>query len=208
MTAATIFIIIRKYKDNDRRPRMKRFKTLWELYYTFVKIGGFTLGGGYAMISLIHSEVVDNMRWLDDDEMLNLIIIAESTPGVLSVNTATFVGYKIAGVAGSALATVGVTLPSLIVICAISLFFDEFRNLKYVAYAFNGIRAGVVLLIIHAVLKLNKKNKKDLFYYIVLGLTIAASLFFNVNTVYILAAAMILGLAYTYIFAREKKKKK
>ena len=180
-------------------------KNIFLLFVKFFKIGLFTFGGGYAMISLIHAEVVNNMKWLDDDEMINLIVIAESTPGVLAVNTATFVGYKIAGGSGAALATIGVSLPSLIIISVISLFFDEFKNLKYVEYAFNGIRAGVVLLIFNAVLKLNKKNKKDLFYFIVLGLTIIASLFFKLNVIYILIAAMILGIAYTFIFLKEKK---
>ena len=176
------------------------------MFIKFFKIGIFTFGGGYAMISLIHAEVVSNTKWLDDEEMLNMIVIAESTPGVLAVNTATFVGYKIAGVLGSAAATIGITLPSLLIISIISLFFDEFKNLKYVEYAFNGIRAGVVLLILNAVLKLNKKNKKDLFYFIMLGLTIIAALFFKIGTVYILLAAMVLGILYTYIFLREKKK--
>ena len=157
------------------------------------------------MISLIHAEVVGKMKWLNDEEMLNLIVIAESTPGVLAVNTATFVGYKIAGVAGSALATIGVVLPSLIIISIVSLFFDEFKTLKYVTYAFNGIRAGVVLLIINAVLKLNKKNKKNIFYFIVLGLTVIVSVFLKINAIYILIASMILGLLYTFIFVREKK---
>ena len=175
------------------------------LFIKFFKIGIFTFGGGYAMISLIHAEIVNNTKWLDDEEMINMIVIAESTPGVLAVNTATFVGYKIAGVLGSAAATIGITLPSLLIISIISLFFDEFKNLKYVEYAFNGIRAGVVLLILNAVLKLNKKNKKDLFYFIMLGLTIIAALFFKIGTVYILIAAMVLGILYTYLFLREKK---
>ena len=183
-----------------------KLKNIWLLFIKFFKIGLFTFGGGYAMISLIHAEVVNNMKWLDDDEMINLIVIAESTPGVLAINTATFVGYKIAGVTGSALATIGVSLPSLIIISLISLIYEEFKEFKYVEYAFNGIRAGIVLLIIDAVLKLNKKNKKDLFYFIVLGLTIIASLFFSeVQVVHILIAAIILGIAYTYIFVREKK---
>ena len=190
-------------KENNANKNSK-LKNIFLLLIKFFKIGMFTFGGGYAMISLIHAEVVNKMKWLDDEEMLNLIVIAESTPGVLAINTATFVGYKIAGISGSALATIGVTLPSLLVISIISLFFDEFKNLKYVAYAFNGIRAGVVLLIMNAVSKLNKKNKKDIFYFIVLGLTIIASLFFNINAIYVLIAAMVLGLLYTFIFLREK----
>ena len=191
---------------NENNKSFSKLKNIFLLFAKFFKIGLFTFGGGYAMLSLIHAEVVSNMKWIDDDEMINLIVIAESTPGVLAINTATFVGYKIAGVAGSALATIGVSLPSLIIISIISLFFDEFKNFKYVEYAFNGIRAGVVLLIINAVLKLNKKNKKDLFYFIILGMTIIASLFFNLSVIYILIAAMILGILYTFIFLREKKK--
>ena len=189
----------------ENNNKNSRLKNIFLLFIKFFKIGLFTFGGGYAMISLIQAEVVGNMKWLDDDEMINLIVIAESTPGVLAVNTATFVGYKIAGVTGSILATIGVSLPSLIIISIISLFFDEFKNLKYVEYAFNGIRAGVVLLILNAVLKLDRKNKKDLFYFIALGLTIIASLFFKLDTIYILLAAMILGILYTFIFLRERK---
>jgi chromate transporter len=153
------------------------------------------------MISLIRSEVVDNMKWIDDDEMMNLIVIAESTPGVLAINTATFVGYKTAGIFGAAAATAGVTLPSLIIIGVISLFFEQFKNLKYVAYAFEGIRAGVVLLIAKAVLKLNKKNKKNLFYYIILASAIIASVFLNINAIYIILAAAITGIIYSLILA-------
>ena len=174
-------------------------RNIYLLFIKFFKIGLFTFGGGYAMISLIHNEVVDNMKWLDEKEMINMIIIAESTPGVLAVNTATFVGYKIAGVLGSAIATLGVTLPSVIIISIISLFFDAFKSLKYVAYAFNGIRAGIVILIYNAVIKLAKKNKKDIFYFAVLIMTVILSLFFNLNAVYILLISIVLGLTYSFI---------
>jgi len=185
--------------------KYNKLKNIYLLFIKFFKIGLFTFGGGYAMISLIHAEVVENMKWLDDKEMVNMIVIAEATPGVLAINTATFVGYKIAGIAGSAIATIGVAMPSVIIICIISLFFDAFKNLKYAAYAFNGIRAGVVLLIIEAVGKLNKKNEKSLFYFIIVGLTVIASFFFKLNVVYILIIAMILGILYTLIFVRDKK---
>ena len=183
-------------------------KNIFLLFRKFFKIGLFTFGGGYAMISLIHHEVVENMKWLDDKEMVNMIVIAESTPGVLAVNTATFTGYKIAGIAGAAAATVGVALPSLIIIGVISLFFDAFKNLKYVAYAFNGIKAGVVLLIINAVVKLDKKNKKDLFYYIILLSAVAASVFFSVNAIYILLASAVLGIIYSLITGKLSKGEK
>jgi len=179
-------------------------KNIYLLFIKFFKIGLFTFGGGYAMISLIHSEVVDNMKWLEDKEMTKMIVVAESTPGVLAIKTATFAGYKIAGVLGAAAATVGVALPSLVIIGVISLFFEEFKNLKYVEYAFNGIRAGVVLLIIKAVLKLNKKNKKSLFYYIILLAAVAASAVFKVSAILILLASAVLGLIYSFIFVRER----
>ena len=179
-------------------------KNIYLLFIKFFKIGLFTFGGGYAMISLIHSEVVDNMKWLEDKEMTKMIVIAESTPGVLAIKTATFAGYKIAGVFGAAAATVGVALPSLLIIGVISFFFEEFKNLKYIEYAFNGIRAGVVLLIIKAVLKLNEKNKKSLFYYVILLAAVTASAVFKVSAILILLASAVLGLVYSFVFVRER----
>ena len=173
-------------------------KNLYLLFIKFFKIGAFTFGGGYAMLSLIHAEVVDKMKWLSGEEMSNIIVIAESTPGVLSINTATFAGYKTAGFWGALSATLGVTLPSLIIIGIISLFYDAFRDLRYVSYAFNGLRAGVVLLIFDAVLKLSGKNKKDFFYYFVLALSAALSIIFNINPVFILTGAAAAGIIYSF----------
>ena len=160
------------------------------------------------MISLIREEVVGNMKWISDEEMLDLIVIAESTPGVLAVNTATFVGYKTSGIAGAAAATVGVTLPSLIIVGAISLFFEQFKNLKYVSYAFSGIRAGVVLLIADAVLKLDKKNTKNLFYFLILICAVISSLVLKISAVYIILAAAASGIIYSVIFNKTGRDKK
>jgi chromate transporter len=188
-------------------------KNLYLLFIKFFKIGAFTFGGGYAMISLIHTEVVENMNWLSDEDMTNMIVIAESTPGVLAVNTATFAGYKVAGFWGAAFATLGVTMPSVIIIGIISLFFDAFRDLKYVAYIFNGLRAGVVLLIFDAVRKLNKKNRKDYFYYSVLALTAALAILlpvlFSVRNVaiYILMGAAAAGILYSLVFLKLLSRK-
>jgi len=182
-------------------------KNIYLLFIKFFKIGLFTFGGGYAMISLIHSEVVDNMKWLEDKEMTKMIVIAESTPGVLAVKTATFAGYKIAGILGAAAATLGVALPSLIIISVISLFFEEFKNLKYVGYAFNGIRAGVALLIIKAVLKLDKKNKKSAFYYFILFAAVIASAVFKINAITILLVSAVLGLIYSLVLTKLTDKK-
>ena len=180
-------------------------KNLYLLFIKFFKIGAFTFGGGYAMISLIHTETVDKMKWLTDEEMNNMIVVAESTPGVLAVNTATFVGYKTAGIFGAAAATFGVILPSLIIIGVISLFFDAFRELRFAAYAFEGLRAGVVLLIFDAVLKLSRKNKKDAFYYCVLLLTAALSVIFGINPIFLLMGATVAGILYSIKSWRTSK---
>ena len=114
---------------------------LAELFLTFAKIGLFTFGGGYAMIAQIKEVVVEQKKWLDDEELMQIITVAESTPGPIAINMATYVGYKKKGVAGSAMATFGVVLPSLIILYVISLFLDTFLQNKYVAYAFTGINA-------------------------------------------------------------------
>ena len=119
---------------------MKKGKLLLNLFLTMLKIGLFTFGGGYGMIALLESELVEKKKWIEKDEFVDMIAIAESTPGPIAVNASTYVGYKIAGFMGSLLATIGVCLPSFIIIFLISLFFEKFVALKYVAYAFKGIQ--------------------------------------------------------------------
>ena len=131
------------------------------LFLTFLKIGAFTFGGGYAMIALLENEFIEKKGWLDRDEFLDMAAIAESTPGPVAVNSATYIGYKIGGAAGAALATLAVCLPSFVVIYIISLFFDQFLSLKYVACAFRGIQAGVVYLIFSAGLKMLRSIEKN-----------------------------------------------
>ncbi|MBR3965257.1 MAG: chromate transporter [Clostridia bacterium] len=133
---------------------------LLSLFLTFLKIGLFTFGGGYAMISNIREVVVEKKKWLDEDGLLEVIAIAESTPGPIAINLATYVGYKRRGFLGSLAATVGVVLPSLIVIYCISLFLDAFMANKYVAYAFVGIKCAVAFLILSAGEDMLRKMKK------------------------------------------------
>ena len=125
-------------------------KNILSLFLTFLKIGAFTFGGGYAMIPLIQKEVAEKKKWISDEDILDIIAIAESTPGPIAINSATFIGSKVAGVLGSAAATLGVVLPSFVIIAAISLVLAEFQDIKAVQYAFFGIRAGVLALIIKA----------------------------------------------------------
>ena len=129
---------------------MKKISTL---FGTFLKIGAFTFGGGYAMVALLEHEFVEEKQWVSKEEFLDMVAIAESTPGPVAVNSATYIGYKIGGTAGAAASTAAVSLPSFVVIYIISLFFDRFLSLTVVANAFKGIQACVVYLILSAGLK-------------------------------------------------------
>ena len=140
---------------------MKKSKTVLELFLTLFKIGAFTFGGGYAMLALLESELVSKKKWIEKDEFLDMVAIAESTPGPIAINSATYIGYKRAGVLGSAAATLGVVLPSFIILYVISLFLDAFLSFELVAYAFRGIQAGVVYLILSAGIKMLKGMKKN-----------------------------------------------
>ncbi|HHX54135.1 MAG TPA: chromate transporter [Clostridiales bacterium] len=137
-------------------------KLLIELFITFIKIGLFTFGGGYAMISVIENDCVKQKEWITDDELMNLTVIAESTPGPIAINCATFTGYKKAGIIGSIAATLGVILPSFAVIYLISIFFDNFLEVTIIANAFRGIKIAVGILILDAAVSMAKKMQKDI----------------------------------------------
>ena len=136
-------------------------KKYLSLFLTMLKIGLFTFGGGYAMIALLENEFVTKRKWMEKEEFLNMVAIAESTPGPIAINSATYIGFKQAGVLGSVAATLGVVLPSFIIIYVISLFLDTFLTFELVGYAFRGIQAGVVYLILSAGLKMLKGLKKN-----------------------------------------------
>ena len=152
-----------------------------ELFFTFFKIGAFTFGGGYAMIPLIRREIVEERKWLDDRQMLDIVAIAESTPGPLAVNAATFVGSRTNGVSGAFAATSGVVLPSFILIALISRLLMQVENVKVVQYAFMGIRAGVLVL-------------KDWFSYILMAGAFLSVLIWKANTVIVLLVCGFLGI--------------
>ncbi len=139
---------------------MRRVKKYISLFLTMLKIGLFTFGGGYAMIALLEHELVEKKRWLEKDEFLDMTAVAESTPGPIAVNMATFLGYKRGGIFGAAAATLGVCLPSFVIIFVISLVFDAFLALKPVFWAFRGVQVGVVFLILSAGLRMLQGLKK------------------------------------------------
>ena len=156
---------------------MKKLKRLLILFLTMFKIGLFTFGGGYAMIAIIERELVEKKKWIEHEEFMDVVGIAESTPGPIAINSATYIGYKVAGVLGSLFATLGVVLPSFIIIFAISLFFDKFLSLTWVGYAFHGIQACVAFLILNAGVKMFKHLKRTVFNMVLTGLTVVALLF-------------------------------
>ena len=135
-------------------------KTLLKLFLTFFRIGLFTFGGGYAMIAVIDSICVEKKQWITHDEMMNITVIAESTPGPIAINCATYVGYKKKKIPGAIAATIGVVLPSLIIIYLISLFLDRFLEITWVASAFKGIKLAVGILIVDAAVRMIKKTEK------------------------------------------------
>lgn len=181
------------------------FKKLLILFWTFFKIGAFTFGGGYAMIPLIQREVVENKKWITDDDILEIIAIAESTPGPIAINSATFVGFRVAGFWGAFFATLGVVVPSFVIILLISLVLKEFQNIKAVKYAFYGIRAGVLALLIKAVYNMYKKSPKNLFSYILICAAFLLTAFFDVPVLAVIIASAIVGIVYAEIARRRAK---
>lgn len=180
-----------------------------KLFLTFFRIGAFTFGGGYAMIPLIQKEVVDNEKWLEEKDILDIIAIAESTPGPIAINSATFVGYKVAGVLGSAAATLGVVLPSYVIILALSFVLDRFGDIEVVKYAFNGIRAGVLALILKALFGMYKSCPKSPFSYILMALSFIAAALASVigySTIFVIIGCGVTGIVYSAIAKRRMAK--
>ena len=165
-----------------------------DLFLTFAKIGLFTFGGGYAMLPLIEKETVDNKKWITDNELLDVVAIAESTPGPIAINAATFIGKKVGGFIGALCATIGVVLPSFIIIVAVSYFLEAFQHLKIIRYAFWGIRAGVLALILMALWSLLKKSRKDIFTYLLMAASGVAVLLFNVNAIIVISVCAVIGI--------------
>ena len=190
---------------------MAKLKKYASLFFTLLKIGLFTFGGGYAMLSLLESELVERKKWLEHEEFMDIVVIAESTPGPIAINSATYVGYKRAGVLGAAAATTGVCVPSFVIIYLISLFFDRFMQLQLVAAAFKGIQVCVVYLIFSAGLKMFKKMDRTPLSMVLMGLTIVClvtlSLFaIRFSTIFYILIGAAIGLCAYGIRLIQKNK--
>jgi chromate transporter len=153
---------------------------LFELFLTFVKIGLFTFGGGYAMISLIENACVEKKQWITHDDMMNVTVVAESTPGPIAINCATFVGYRQKGLAGALISTLGIVLPSFVVIYLISMFLDNFLEITLIANAFKGVKIAVGILILDAAITMIKKMHKKLVPRVIMVCSFAAMLLINI----------------------------
>lgn len=189
----------------------QKAKSLGTLFFTFFKIGLFTFGGGYAMIALLEEEFIQRCKWLDKDEFLDMTAIAESTPGPVAINSATYLGYKLAKVPGAATATVAVCLPSFLIIYAISLFYEQFTQLTVIANAFKGIQVCVIYLIFSAGVRMLKALDKSPFatgvlaavMLVMVGLSLAGV---SVSSILLILLSGAAGVA-AWLIGRRKEGK-
>ena len=180
-----------------------KLKTLWQIFITFLKIGAFTFGGGYAMIPLIQKETVEKHHWISDEDILEIVAIAESTPGPIAINTSTFVGYRVAGFLGAFCGTFGVVLPSFIIILVISTVLREFQNVEAVQFAFQGIRAGVLALILKALWSMYRQAPKGAVAYVIMAAAFLCTAFLNVNVLTVIIGCALTGLISSFVMGRR-----
>ena len=184
---------------------MKNNRNLLPLFLTFLKIGAFTFGGGYAMIPLIQKEVCEKKKWLSDEDILDIIAIAESTPGPIAINASTFVGYRTCGFLGAAMATFGIVLPSFLIITIIAAVLKEFAELRAVQYAFFGIRAGVLALIVKALWSMYKQCPKNAFSLCVAAAAFMFAAFSGINAIFIIIGCAAAGLIHSLVISKKAK---
>ena len=192
---------------------MKKLKLALKLFLIMFKIGLFTFGGGYAMIAILENEFVEKRGFITKEEFLDMVAIAESTPGPIAINSATYIGYKTAGVIGSALATLGVVLPSFTIIYIISLFFEAFVSFEIVSSAFKGIQVCVVYLIASAGIKLFKGLKKNAINNILFALVLISIITLNIlnisfSSIFYILICGVLGLCFYFIGKLKNKGEK
>lgn len=185
---------------------MNKLKILLSVFSVFFKIGLFTFGGGYAMIPLIQKEAVETKKWITDDDILDIIAIAESTPGPIAINAATFVGYRVCGFWGAFFGTLGIVLPSFFIILIISRLLREFQSIEAVRYAFEGIRIAVLALIIKALCTLYKQVPKGIVSYIIMGISLILTAIFNISIVFVIIGCAIAGLVFSLLATRRSSK--
>ncbi len=179
-------------------------KELFSLFFTFAKVGVMTFGGGYAMLPILQREVCEKRQWATDEELMDYFAIGQCTPGIIAVNTATFIGQKRKGVAGGIFATLGVVFPSFIIISLIAGVIEAFSHLEWVQHAFGGIRICVCVLIANAVIKLFKKSVVDFATAAIFAIVLLGSAFLNLSPVLLVLIAAISGISIKLIEGGQK----
>ncbi len=188
-------------------------KKYLKLFFVMLKIGLFTFGGGYAMIALLENEFVSKLKWINEEEFTDMVAISESTPGPIAINSATYIGYKIGSILGSFICTVAICIPSFVIIYIISLFFNAFMEIQWIAAAFKGIQVCVVYLILSAGIRMLIKMKKTAFNIIIIAVTSVCMILFSIfavdfsSVLYILISGIIGLLFYTIKRMQDKKRK-
>ncbi len=180
-------------------------KLLFDLFYIFARIGGFTFGGGYAMLPMLQKEVVEKRNWATQDELMDYYAIGQCTPGIIAVNVATFIGTKLKGFWGALFATLGVITPSIIIIMIIAAFISGFQDIEIVSHAFNGIRAAVVALILSSVIKLSKKSIVDRTTTVIFIVVAFLSFFTDISPVLFIVAVAVISLLINMLKAKKMK---
>jgi len=173
-------------------------KELLELFWAFCRIGGLTFGGGYAMLPMLQAEVVDKYKWATEEELLDYYAVGQATPGIIAVNTATFIGYKNKGIIGALFATAGVVFPSLVIIMIIAGLIKNFSDIQVVQHAFSGVRIVVCVLILNAVIKLWKNSVKGKLGIIIFILSFVEAALLRISPIYIVIISAIVGLLTKY----------
>lgn len=179
-------------------------KQLIDLFLTFCRIGGFTFGGGYAMLPMLQKEVVESRHWATEDELVDYFAIGQCTPGIIAVNTATFIGYKTKGISGAIFATAGVIFPSFVIVTIIAAFLNNFSELAVIQHAFAAIRVAVGVLILNAVIKMWKSTVVDKICGVIAIASFLVSAIVSPSPILIVLAGGILGIIIPII--REAKK--
>lgn len=174
----------------------------WDLFVSFFRIGGLTFGGGLAQLPMLKYEVVQKHHWLEEEELLDIYAIGQCTPGIIAINTATYVGYKKAGVPGGIAATLGMVMPSLLIITMVAAILQAIIDNTYVQHAIMGIRAVVCALMLNTVQTLAKKSLKNRFAFVIAGISLVAAFFSGLPTLVIVVAAAVTGIVYHVVILK------
>lgn len=181
-------------------------KELMSLFISFAKVGALTFGGGYAMLPMLQKELVEKKEWTTDDELMDYFAIGQCTPGVIAVNTATFIGYKRKGILGGIFATLGVIAPSMLIITIIAACLRNFAEYEVVKHAFGGIRVCVCVLIANAVIKLGKKSLPNLLATGIFSVVLLLALWGKISTAFLVLGAGVFGIALHFMRKKNNKK--